>query len=96
MFGLAAICWSIWKSRNKACFEKIMIKNPIEILCMACANMKHWAGLFKREFQEQLAAGMSAILAAEYKAMAAQNKATPITLQIEDISRDEDEEAPGV
>jgi hypothetical protein len=22
IFGLAAICWVIWKLRNKACFEK--------------------------------------------------------------------------
>jgi hypothetical protein len=32
--------------------------------------MKHWVGLFKTEFQEQLAAEMSAILSAAYKAMA--------------------------
>jgi hypothetical protein len=96
MFGLAAVCWSIWKIRNKACFEKIMIKNPIDILCLACANMKYLVRLFKTEFQEQLAAGMSAILSAAYRAMAIQNKTTSITLQIEDVSRDEDEEAPGV
>jgi hypothetical protein len=27
--GLAS-CWAIWKLRNKACFEKKMIKNLIE------------------------------------------------------------------
>jgi uncharacterized lipoprotein YmbA len=63
---------------------------------MACANIKYWAGLFNTEFQEQLAAGMSAILAAAYKALVAQNKSKPTTLQIEDLTRDEDEEAPGV
>jgi hypothetical protein len=39
---------------------------------------------------------MSAILSVAYRVMAIQNKTTPITLQIEDVSRDEDEEAPGV
>jgi hypothetical protein len=73
MFGLPAICWSIWKTRNKACFEKIMLKNPIEILCFACTNMKYWAGLFKIDFQEQLAAEISAILSAAYRVMGNQN-----------------------
>jgi hypothetical protein len=96
MFGLAAVCRSIWKSKNKACFKKIMIKNPIEILCMPYANMKYWAGLFKTEFQEQLAVGMSAILATTYKALAAQNKSNSTVLHIEDVTKDEDEEAPRV
>lgn len=32
MTGLAAVCCSIWKCRNKACFEKNMIKNPCDII----------------------------------------------------------------
>jgi hypothetical protein len=32
MLGVAAICWAIWKARNKTCFEKKRIKNPAEII----------------------------------------------------------------
>jgi hypothetical protein len=31
-FGLAVVCWAVWKMRNKACFEKIRVKHPMEIL----------------------------------------------------------------
>jgi hypothetical protein len=27
MLGLAAICWSIWKVRNKTCFDKKPIRD---------------------------------------------------------------------
>lgn len=27
-FGLAAICWAIWKSRNRACFDKKTVEAP--------------------------------------------------------------------
>ena len=30
--GCAAICWAIWKSRNKACFDKKVIKSPVNII----------------------------------------------------------------
>lgn len=38
--GIAAICWSIWKMRNKVCFDGKKFQNPIEIICHACAFMK--------------------------------------------------------
>ena len=37
--GFAAICWAIWKYRNKACFHKKLIKSPAEIVINACALM---------------------------------------------------------
>jgi hypothetical protein len=39
MFGLAAFCWAIWKARNRACFEKKMIKNKSEVIYSACVFM---------------------------------------------------------
>jgi hypothetical protein len=27
------ICWAFRKNRNKACFEKIFLKTPIELIC---------------------------------------------------------------
>jgi hypothetical protein len=45
-FGLAAISWSIWKTRNSTCFDKKVLKNPVEILYNACAFMCYWEGMY--------------------------------------------------
>jgi hypothetical protein len=37
MLGLSVICWATWKSRNMACFEKKLLKNPCEIIFSAYA-----------------------------------------------------------
>lgn len=47
--GIAAIYWAIWKSRNKACFNGKLLKNPSEIICHASALMRFWAGLQRDE-----------------------------------------------
>jgi hypothetical protein len=46
MFGIAAIYWATWKSCNRACIEKKVIKYLCEILQCACAYMHFWAGLY--------------------------------------------------
>ena len=61
-FGLAAICWAIWKSRNRACFDKKMIKHLAEILIQASAFIKYWAGLQTGRNKEELEAGAAALL----------------------------------
>jgi hypothetical protein len=43
--GLAAICWAIWKLRNRVCFENKLINSPCELISYAVAFMKYWAGL---------------------------------------------------
>lgn len=60
--GIAAICWAIWKSRNKACFEGKIIKNPLEIICHACVPMNYWAGLYAEVDKEQLVDGTNLML----------------------------------
>jgi hypothetical protein len=60
--GIAAICWSIWKARNKLCFEGKWVKNPLSIICHACALMSHWAGLYPAEDKEVLVAGAELML----------------------------------
>jgi hypothetical protein len=44
--GTSAICWAIWQASNKACFDKKIIKDPMEIIYLAGALMKFWAGLY--------------------------------------------------
>jgi hypothetical protein len=62
MLGLAAICWAIWKARNRACFEKKLIKNPIEIIFSACALMHYWAGLYPEETQRLIKEGVDLMM----------------------------------
>jgi hypothetical protein len=54
MVGLAAVCWTIWKGRNRVCYEKKQIKNPGELLFSACGFLRYWAGLQRDEDQRQL------------------------------------------
>ncbi|PNT75212.1 hypothetical protein BRADI_1g28723v3 [Brachypodium distachyon] len=61
--GLAAICWAIWKLRNRACFEKKLIRSPAEIICLACAFMKYWPWLQSNGDEARLRAGAEALQA---------------------------------
>ncbi|KAF7048897.1 hypothetical protein CFC21_057551 [Triticum aestivum] len=47
--GIAAMCWAIWTSRNRATFEFKPLKNPFECVFTTCALMCYWAGLLKQE-----------------------------------------------
>jgi hypothetical protein len=60
--GLAAICWAIWKARNKACFEKIYPKNPVDLIYHTVVFMKYWAGAHSTEEAAQLNRGADALL----------------------------------
>ena len=41
MLCLAAICWAIWKRRNKACFDNKHLKHPAEIIIHACSFISY-------------------------------------------------------
>jgi hypothetical protein len=60
--GIATTCWSIWKIRNKVCFDGKTFRNPIEIICHACALMKYWAGLQKEGDKEVLIQGVETMI----------------------------------
>lgn len=60
--GVAAICWSIWCARNKACFDKKIIKNPLEIICHAGALVKFWACLYQEMDMEAIEKGVDHML----------------------------------
>lgn len=56
--GLSAICWSIWKRRNKACFKKVIIKHPCDIIFQSCAFLKCWTSLVERDLKDILKTGV--------------------------------------
>jgi hypothetical protein len=50
MFGLAAICWTIWKVRNKTCFDKK--KRPRTIVKCFTQFICSYVGLYLEEAQQ--------------------------------------------
>ena len=40
--GIAAMIWSIWKYRNKACLEKKLQNDPTNLIHMACNWVDAW------------------------------------------------------
>ena len=94
-WGVAAICWAIWKSRNKACFEQKLINSPLEIICHACALMIYWSRLFAEFDHEQLVEGANTMLRVAKEILAAQTARQVNRLLLQDgESSEHDEEDP--
>jgi hypothetical protein len=55
--GLAAVCWTVWRTRNNVCFDGKRIKMPTEIICLICSTLTYWAGLQKDAISAQLEHG---------------------------------------
>jgi hypothetical protein len=53
------------ESLNKVCFVDVLIKSPYEILCHACALVKTWPGLRKKELCELLQEGAKLLMKVE-------------------------------
>jgi hypothetical protein len=60
--GLATICWAIWKLRNRACFDKKLIKSPSELISLSVVFMKHWAGLHNATEEVNIKTGADNLL----------------------------------
>ena len=73
-FGYAAICWAIWKCRNKAVFDGKTIRHPAEILFHACSFMNYWAGLYNSDFQGSLMEGVKVLMAYAQRVLAQQTR----------------------
>lgn len=89
-FGLAAIRWAIWKARNKACFEKKLIKHPAEIICHVCSFMSFWTDLYKSELQSRFEDGVKVLLKTACRILATRQDTPPVTLRL--MPADDDEE----
>jgi hypothetical protein len=60
--GLAAICWAVWKLRNRACFEHKLISNHVELISYSTVFIKYWAGLHSEKDTDDLQAGADGLL----------------------------------
>ena len=76
----AAVCWAIWKCRNRTCLDKKLIKNPTDILIHVCSFLTHWAVLYNPETQGKILEGVQALLACTHRVMEGQ-PASPTTVR---------------
>ena len=67
--GLAAACWAIWLARNRATFEKKMIKTPFEIVFSMCSFLLYWTGLQQGDDAKKLRTGAEQIRAGTMQMM---------------------------
>jgi len=88
--GLAAFCWAIWKRRNKACFDKKMLTNPLEIISHACEMLSYWAGLYSKEMQATILAGVKTLLSCAHRVLSQPSTSPPLLLT--QATPDEDDE----
>lgn len=70
VLGVAAVCWSLWDARNKACFDKKLIRSPIEIVYHARALMRFWAGLYQEVDKKTVEDGVNLMLKVAMKILA--------------------------
>jgi hypothetical protein len=59
--GLSAICWALWRMRNKIHFEQKIVRSPTEIICLASSFISYWAELQLEEDKKKLDAGAEAL-----------------------------------
>jgi hypothetical protein len=87
--GIAALCWAIWKTRNKACFENKFISSPVSIICYMCAFLRYWAGLQKEKDKQMLLEGADRL---QRGATSTHDASGAVTTQYRQIQDQEDEE----
>lgn len=84
----------IMENRNKACFEKHLIKDPLEIICHACALVKYWAGLFPSIDKEKLEEGAATMLRLAKELLASQRKNREEGRRLDSRDQNEDDDEP--
>jgi hypothetical protein len=91
--GIAALCWAIWKTRNKTCFEGKLISSPMSLICYMCSFLHYWAGLQKGNDNELLLEGETLL---QRGAIAAHDVARSSMVRIQQLQNnlvdDEDED----
>jgi hypothetical protein len=89
--GIAAFCWAIWKTRNKACFENKLIssRKPNLLHTYMCAFLRYWAGLQEEKDKQILLEGADRL---QRGATSAHDASRATTIQFRQIQDQEDEE----
>jgi putative methionine-R-sulfoxide reductase with GAF domain len=67
-----------------------MVKNPLSIICHACALMTHWAGLYLAEDKDTLVAGANMMLQIALKLLNKKAKTEETKLLQDDDGRNDE------
>jgi hypothetical protein len=89
--------------RNKTCFEKILIRDPCDIMFFVCSFIRYWAGLYSKEMQVVIRSGVEMMMRTAFKILGgrarlsvllriAEGPAVPQTTSGEDDDAQEAEE----
>jgi hypothetical protein len=71
----------MWKLRNRACFEKTLIRSSTAIIYYVCFFLKYWAGLQNNIDKEDLLRGAEALQEIANRAASSVNTLRPCLLQ---------------
>jgi hypothetical protein len=50
--GSVAVVWTIWKTRNKSCFQKIRPGDPTSVITLVCHFINTWSNMQKNGLQK--------------------------------------------
>jgi hypothetical protein len=87
--GIAALCWAIWKTKNKACSENKLISSTVSLICYMCAFLCYWAGLQEEKDKQILLEGADRL---QHGATSAHDASRATIIQFLQIQDQEEEE----
>jgi hypothetical protein len=98
VLGLAAICWTTWKAKNRTCFDKKSIKSPMDVLFSACVFLQYWIGLYAEGMWLLIKAGVktlfsTATIIAKIEDRVARKRIGLMDMILEERNRRMDDEA---
>ncbi|KQK05392.1 hypothetical protein BRADI_2g19836v3 [Brachypodium distachyon] len=59
--GVSALCWTIWRTRNDACFKFTYPRDPANLVFIFCYWLKYWAIMQRTEAREILELGVQMV-----------------------------------
>ena len=71
--------------------QKKMLTNPLEIISHACAMLSYWVGLYSKEMQATILAGVRTLLSCAHRVLAQPSIPPPPLLTQAAFEEDEDD-----
>jgi hypothetical protein len=61
LFGLGAVCWALWKVRNKMMIEHKLVKSPRVVIFNIIVLLQQWKVLLPTDCQDTVEAAVAEI-----------------------------------
>jgi hypothetical protein len=82
MVGCGAVFWAIWRIRNNACFNGLLVFDPIEVIFSCCLWLDSWSVLQSETTKKMLLEGSVRIRRTINKFFAHANGWAPMSRRI--------------